>query len=83
MILEPIKHVFPFNFPILAELCSDLFDLLGVRGAHSTPVQHFQDSYLFLRWIPPRPPRSNETLEIKTAISGGGIFGGGGGQFRG
>ena len=55
MVLEPVKHVLPFDLPILAELCSYLFYLLCIRSTHSASIQHLQDPNLFLGWIPPRP----------------------------
>lgn len=57
VVLEPVKHVFAFDFAVFPELRRDLLDLLSVWSSHSASVQHFQYSYLFLRRIPPRSAR--------------------------
>jgi len=38
VVLEPIEHIFPFNFTILAKLNCDLFYLLCIWCSHSTSV---------------------------------------------
>lgn len=55
VVLKPVEHIFPFYLPVFPKLRRDLFDLLGVRRSHSPSVEHFQDTYLLLRRIPPRP----------------------------
>lgn len=52
MILKPIENVLSFDLAIVAELGSDVFNLLGIRSPHSSTIKHLQYPYLFLGWIP-------------------------------
>lgn len=55
MILKPIKNILAFNLSVVAKLCSDVFDLLGIGSPHSSTIKHLQYPNLFLSWIPPCP----------------------------
>lgn len=40
VVLEPVEHIFPFYFAMLAKLCGDLLYLLCIWGAHSPSIEH-------------------------------------------
>lgn len=58
VILEPVKHVLPFNVPVRLQPGSDLLYLLRRRRPYPLLVPVLQHGYLFLGRVPPRTRRN-------------------------